>query len=269
MKSKSRSLFCLVLILSIAQISCKQTVTGPTVYVKETVDVTTGLVAHYLLAGTVVDSSGNNYNGVNYGATPIADRIGRENRALSFNGSANYVLCGDILDSVFTKPVAAFTVAGWARTVQFGTRSGGGGLMIGKAGGGDAGPYEWSVTHSDGKLYAAIFCDTLATNYELLSSPMGVGNWFHFAMVFDGTQTEDARLRLYLNGLLVMNGVRTVVGTIGTGLTNSSQNLTIGAGHATRNPLSPNNGYYGALADIRIYNRALTSSQILALYVAY
>jgi hypothetical protein len=257
-----------IAVLSLVLSSCK-TATAPTVYVNDTIDLTTGLVAHYLLAGNAIDSSGNGFNGLNQGAAPTTDEFGRSNRALLFNGYSRYVLCGDILDSVFTKPVASFTVTGWANTIQYGTRSGGGGLMIGKAGGGDAGPYEWTVTHSDAKIYAYVFFDTLALNYEALAAPMGTGTWFHFALVFDGTQPEFGRLQLYLNGLPVRNGERTIIGTIGTAPMNSSQNLTIGAGHATRNPQVPNNCYNGSLSDIRIYNRALTASKILAIYASY
>jgi len=248
-------------------LSCR-TATSPTVFVEETPDISTGLVAHYLMAGNGVHSGGHGFSGLNQGGVSTSDHLGRPNSALSFNGYSSYVLCGDILDSVFAKPVATFTVAGWARTIRDGTQSGGGGLMIGKNGGGDDGPYEWNVTHSDGNIDAFVMFDTLAASYERISSPVGVGNWFHFALVFDGTRFAGSRMDLYINGLLARVMTKALAGTSGTGTMNSSQNLTIGAGHAARNPQVPNNCYDGSLSDIRIYNRALTAPEILAVYAS-
>ena len=254
--------------LSLCSISCtkKETVAGPTIYLPAPEDISSGLQLYLPLAGNAIDSSGHSLNGTTFNTIPVADRLGNPNSALSFNGLTSFVQMGDILDAVFCKPIAQFTVVGWARTVNYGTSYGGGGMMIGKAGGGNAGPYEWVISHVDGAIVAAVFFDTLSSNYVRLDYPMATSVWFQFTMVFDGSQTASARLKLFVNGHDFNEATQRVVGTIGTAPVNSSQHLTIGSGHPAGMPNTPNNLYNGTLAEIRIYNRALTPAQILFLY---
>ena len=77
---------------------------------------TNGLAAYYPFNGNARDESGNGRDCIVNGATFTTDRFRKTNAALHFDGSTNYVLVGDILDSVFCAPVAKFTVAGWANT---------------------------------------------------------------------------------------------------------------------------------------------------------
>src|SRR5208283_222709 len=109
---------------------------------------TNGLVAWYPFNGNANDSSGNGYNGTVVGATFTADRFGKANSAYSFNlnGTSSVIYFGNILDSVFTAPIATFSVAGWANTQSYKTLQQDGGYMLGKNGGG-AGPYQWGIGH--------------------------------------------------------------------------------------------------------------------------
>ena len=52
---------------------------------------TSGLVGYWPFNGNANDASGNNLNGIVYGATLTADRFGNPNSAYSFNGSSNYI----------------------------------------------------------------------------------------------------------------------------------------------------------------------------------
>jgi hypothetical protein len=227
-----------------------------------------GLVAYYPFKGNTDDKSGQGHNGTVVGATLTKDRFGNDNGAYSFNGVTNYVRCGDILDDVFCAPVAKFTVAGWARTRTMGTFTGGGGLIVGKNGGGTNGPFQWNVNHSDGLVYAAVMTDPLAQNYVAVTSPMPANQWFHFVLIFDGSLPKDQRLQLYVNGVSVNTRVFADVGTFGTSTTNTAQELTIGSGHRANAPQSPNNCYDGDIDEIRIYNRALLPAEQLQLYTA-
>lgn len=248
--------------------SCRntETVAGPTVYVTETVDLSSGLVLYYPLAGNVIDSSGSGLNGVEQNIIYGPDRFGTSNSAAAFNGTSSFIRAGDVLDTVFCKPVARFTVAGWAYTIQPGSSTSGGGMIIGKNGGGLNGPYEFSITHLENNIVADIFFDTLATNYVRLTYPMISRSWFHFALVFDGSLDPTIRAKIYINGLELAGSTRIVTGSIGTGCTNSSQHLTIGSGHPQGNPTMPESQYNGVISDIRIYNRPLPPSEIVALY---
>ncbi len=262
---KNKHAFATTMILLLLT-SCKTTTTtGPTL-LANTVDLATGLVAHYSLAGNGVDSSGGGFNGVNLGAAAATDRFGHPSSALRFNGSTSYVLCDNILNDVFCAPIAKFTVAGWARATVMGSFASGKGYIIGKNAGGNLGPYMWGVGHYDGLVYATIFSDTAANNFIGLTSPMGVNEWFHFAMVFDGSLPELERLKLYVDGTSYNATVFRHVGTLSTTTTPSQQHLTIGASHAANAPLAPANFFTGDIDDIRIYNRAFTQAEVQALY---
>lgn len=54
-------------------------------------DITKGLIAYYPLNGNAKDLSGNGYDGEVYGATPTTDYLGKNNNAMLFNGSNNYI----------------------------------------------------------------------------------------------------------------------------------------------------------------------------------
>ena len=227
-----------------------------------------GLVAYYRLNGNGEDKSGKDHNGTVVDAASTFDRFGKENSALSFNGSTSYVRCGDILDDVFCYPIAKFSIAGWAKTRTMGTFAHGGGLIIGKSAGGTYGPYQWGVTHVDGIVYAAVMSDPTAQNYIGVSSPMPANQWFHFVLVFDGSLPESDRIQLYVNGESVNSKIFQRVGNLGTSTTNSQQEVTIGAGHAAGYPQIPNNCYDGIVDEIRIYDRALTFAEQHDLFVA-
>ena len=225
-----------------------------------------GLVAYYPLDGNANDSTGDGFNGTITGAVPTADRFGVVNSAYSFNGSNTMINLGDILDSIFTAPVAKFTVTGWAMTRTYGTISGGGGYIVGKnAGGGSQGGAQWSVTHNDIGLTAYVFSDTLALNYIAIKSPQVAGEWFHFALVFDGSLPQLQRVKLYVNGSTAYSSVYQHVGTLGTSTSASTQPIYLGATTQHGQMSIPTNCYDGDIDDIRIYSGALDSASIQVL----
>jgi hypothetical protein len=226
-----------------------------------------GLVAWYPLNGNANDASGHGFNGVVHGATLVADRFGNPNSAYSFNGWSDYINCGNILDSIFCAPVAKFSVSGWANTRSPGSQSGGGGCIVTKSGGGDAGPYQWSITHYVGDVvYGAVFSEPTGTNQILEKSngPAPLNQWFHFVYIFDGSLPESDRLRIYVNGSRANEQMVLHRGTISTTTTETPASLCIGS---TMNlPALPGNFYNGTVDNVRIYNRALNSAEIQALY---
>jgi hypothetical protein len=225
-----------------------------------------GLVAHYQFDGNAVDLSGHGYSGTVIGADPAEDRFGKAKSAYRFTGFGTYIRFGNILENVFCAPVAKFSVTGWAYTRRMGSRSGGGGLMIGKAAGGTYGPYQWCISHVDGQIYAQVFFDTTENNYLTLTNSVGTNQWFHFALVFDGSEGANSRLRLYVDGQNFNVSALKVVGTIGRTTRHSEQEVTMGAGHRANVPQIPNNLYDGDLDDLRIYNRPLSQPEAQALY---
>lgn len=84
------------------------------------------------------------------------------------------------------------------------------------------------------------------------------GKWYHVAVVYDGTQSTN-NLQLYING--TPDKFTTITPT--TVARNATANLHIGAFDT-----SDTAGFNGLIDEVRIYNTALTLSQIQDLYAA-
>ena len=226
---------------------------------------TNGLAVYYPFNGNTNDASGNGRDCIVNGATFATDRFKVANRALHFDGFTNYVLVGKILDSVFCAPVAKFTIAGWANTEMLPYYQGGD-AIIAKAAGGTLGPYQWAVSHDiDGRLKGFVSSDSEANDYiEKRSVALSLGRWFHFALIFDGSLDSVNRVQFYVNDQA--GAVSRTLGVLGTSTKQTEQWITIGASHHASNPLYPGNLYRGSIDDIRIYSRALNSSEIDQLF---
>jgi hypothetical protein len=222
-----------------------------------------GPVANYPFDSSMHDRRGSGPDGIPYEVTWVPDRFNNPNAALWFNGTSSYVRLGNALDWLFSASVAKFSVTGWAKTEQYPGYQGGG-VIVAKAAGGAAGPYQWSVTHDhDGKLKGFVASKLDASAYlEKQSSIIPLGRWFHFALVFDGSLAETERVQLYVDG--VAGAPSRHVGVMGVTTMPSDQEITVGATHHAGNPLSPDNFYAGAIDDIHIYGRALSQAEIQA-----
>jgi hypothetical protein len=223
-----------------------------------------GLVAYYPFDGNVADSSGNGYNGTIFYATPTQNRFGVDNNSYSFDGLNDAIQFGDVLDEVFSAPIAKFSVSGWALVRSNKQYSS---FIIGKNAGSTDGPYQWNLSYLNGYVQGAVFSDTAAKNYILLRNPAALNHWFHFVLVFDGSLPELQRIKLYVNGSSTGTTVAAHVGTLGTTTINSQQILTVGATRAS-NVTIWNDFLDGNVDDIRIYNRVLSDTEIVNLYLA-
>jgi hypothetical protein len=216
-----------------------------------------GLVAHYRFdegsGTTATDSAGTNTGTLTNGPTFTTGKVG--SGALSFDGVNDYVKVGDVgaVDGLqkmsvaywvnpgalklrayhVTKANAAATVFGWAvhatddtNDIRFQTRS-------------DAG--------------------AVADGYTT-GSFLTANSWTHVAVVFDGSQSDNAsKLKIYING---SEKVLNFTGTLPSTLPDTAFNLVFGWEHNTASGLS----FPGQLDDIRIYNRTLSSSEVLDAY---
>jgi len=207
---------------------------------------TNGLVAYYPFNGNANDESGNGNNGTVNGATMTADRKGNVNKAYSFDGSNSIVLNQPFLTGVFSLSI-------WVKIT-------------------DLQPGVWGAIFSNGILhgYGNGFNAWLSNKNENIyfnKFPNGTStgpskavnindNLFHnFIFVWDGL-TGLSSAKIYHNGSLLATGEVTST-TI-----NSTWNLTFGFSKD-----SGLNFYFkGMLDDIRLYNRALTETEIQQLY---
>jgi Concanavalin A-like lectin/glucanases superfamily/Secretion system C-terminal sorting domain/PQQ-like domain/PKD domain len=224
---------------------------------------TNSLAAYYPFNGNANDASGNGHNAAFIYATPTFDRFGKDSSAYSFNGIDNYIDFGDILDDVFCKDTAQFSISGWAKTKIMGNVYGEGNLIIGKTAGG-SGPYQWSISHNSGMLFGGIFSDSTVNNYQAKYISIGTNQWFHFVLIFDGKQSVDNRIRVFVNNISDMH-YWSGSGTLGTTTRNTSLHLYVG-GQNYYSQIPTQSLYNGDVDDIRIYSKVLTNEEISALY---
>ena len=195
-------------------------------------DEASGSVAH--------DTSGSGYNGTVIGATWTTGKI---NGGLSFNGTTNTVVTPGIALG------SAFSVSAWANPAV--TPQGGytriletqynGGLYLGVDGSGTK--YKFIVntaagaTANCGSAYGCAEGGTISSGWHLVTA------------TYDGTTAK-----LYVDGALVGSDTFTTPG-------NTNYPLYVARYYGGNS-----NGWNGVLDDVRLYNRALTATEVATLY---
>jgi large repetitive protein len=202
-----------------------------------------GLVGWWRLdeasGSTAVDSSSLGNNGTLQGSPT---RITRGNgKALELSGTAQYVTVPDHASLDIT---GAITLAAWVRLDVLATT-----YVIKKAAQDVTNGYELGLA-STGRPFLrfnqAASLDTYRVNATTILPTNGT--WAHVAGTYDGTT-----MRVYVNA--------TQEGTLTTSPTITTNNIALGLG-AEGGGFRPLDG---AIDDLRIYNRALSATEITAL----
>jgi len=205
-----------------------------------------GLVAYYPFNGNANDVSGNGNNGTVFEAALSADRFGLASSAYVFDGVNDQIV---ISHSASISPTTQVTVSGWIRPlanednkhvvskgshVNYFSRS-----------------YSLQGPWSDGKWRAALSTGT--GEVVVASSAAAVlGQWSHVLMSYDG-----ATVNLYIDGQL--SATQAAAGQI----TQTTEELFLGS----HKFYAPSDYWFnGGLDDVRIYNRALSATEVTQLY---
>jgi len=203
-------------------------------------DLNSGLVAWYPFDGNASDISGNGKHGTVHGATLATDRHGQANKAYSF-GQQEYISTTSQIKGINN---GSQTISGWFYKLTgsgwniFGSDSYSAGqfhLIV--SGGGTqltfGGSY-FGGTNGDGPNSTNVFV------------PDG---WNHVSVVGVGNSFS-----VFLSGQLVIsNAIRKAW---------NNSNLNFGRQYAT----AAYGRYSGSIDDVRVYNRALSTAEVLALY---
>jgi concanavalin A-like lectin/glucanase superfamily protein/LysM domain-containing protein len=201
---------------------------------------------------TVIDSSGNGYNGTPHNnpapSTDVPSTITfSDPESLSFNGTDQYVSVPD--NSAFAMTSATFSV--W---VKFNSLSNDMEMIAKRSDDGvqwqfgySGGTNEFKVTLANDGAYGC--CD----DFRWSPSPsITTGVWYNIAVSINGS---TKKLRWYQNGIFKQQDSIPANDNLGTQL--STAQLTLGAtSNGTAEFLD------GYLDDVRIYNTALTDSDI-------
>jgi hypothetical protein len=217
-----------------------------------------GLVAYYPFNGNANDESGNGNHGTVIEATLVADKCGKKNQAYNFPESDDHIEIGDVeaLDGI-----PQLTGIAWIKPYSVHASA----TLISKR-------------HSCSKLYAGFLMQL--SNSELTffisdssdtrlvvkttSSPMSIDSWQLVAFVFDGSQADVAdKMKIYYNGTKQPTSFSGGFNYphIQTASTKSSLRIAT-AIHSD----CAHEDFNGKMDDIRLYNRALSESEIQQLY---
>jgi len=191
---------------------------------------------------TAADSSGNGNTGNVNGASWVDGKYGK---ALSFDGVNDYV---EVKDSNSLDITGNITIAAWVYPLNV---TGETGYILNK-GPGNAGI--WLQVSYGGyvKFAARNSADTGWVYLTDDTTPLSTNNWHHVAAIYDRSY-----IRIYVNGREVKNKA------ISDQLLTYTQPLEIGRRIAC--PYCFN----GAIDEVRIYNKALSSDEVLNLYRAF
>jgi pimeloyl-ACP methyl ester carboxylesterase len=204
-----------------------------------------GLVAYYPFNGNANDASGNGHNGVNIGGQLCPDRFGNPSSAILFNGT-DYIVVQDFTSIDLT---SGFTFSAWVSPSSFAVALTRGVISQPRAITGTGYRLGFMNDHADVGLMASWDYPFDATETQVEET----NTWIHIVATMN-----SSNVLLYVNGAckatITQNGWPYLHGPyplyIGTeGIINEGDR-----------------SFRGAVDDVRIYNRALSASEIQQLY---
>jgi hypothetical protein len=201
-----------------------------------------GLVSWWRAESNTLDAIGGNNGFLINNATYAPGEVGQ---AFALNGTSDAI---EFLDAASLRP-ASLTLEAWVMFLS----SGGTQMIFAKDVSGNADSF--AVWLQSGSLYGHVSAVNGTTT--TISTPFtpNLGQWYHVAFAFDDSTKQQV---LYLNGVAVAFGISNV--SVGY------DNHPVYLGAAAYSSLV--DFLYGRIDEAAIYNRALGSSEIAALYNA-
>jgi hypothetical protein len=208
-------------------------------------NLTDGLVAWWKFDGNTNDSSGNNLNGSNQGASLTTDKNGESGKAYSFNNSHISVAHSNLLN--FTD---SFSISLWVFSTNYITNDWQEFLMKGSVNNLYR-QYHIRPNKDSGKL-AFIFYQSGTAFSSTSNTALENNKWSHVV----GT-LSNSQVNLYINGLKDSSRQFNNFSSV----TSTTYSLSVGR-------LGTYGGYYfnGKIDEVRMYDRALSASDVQALY---
>lgn len=213
--------------------------------------LTNGLIAYYPFNGDAIDGTGNGHDGVVVNATLIADRFGNPASAYGFDGATTMIV---VTNSSDLQPFGDFTVSVWAWVPQVPDSF----SMIfckHKDWGNDSG-WIMDVMPPSGGLPLQF---QSAPYFDIYSPQTTIpfGQWFQAVFTY---KRESGVCSFYINGKLTDRRKRSY------NTTPDSNPFIMGAQPTWQTESGYNYFFSGGLDDVRIYNRALSGSDVASLF---
>ncbi len=208
---------------------------------------TNGLVAYYPFNGNANDESTNSNNGTVNGATLTTDRFGNSNGAYSFDGIDDKI----IIQNAEIQNSFPMTISLWFKTSESFSKNH---SIIGK--------YECKsyngysiLINSQGTASSYYYNNTSNNVTSNTSIKINDGEWHSLVTVYDETG-----LKYYIDDSLVVeskfNGIAQKITT----------NTDLSFGFYPKGICESDKYIKGSIDDVAIYNRALTPTEVSALY---
>jgi Concanavalin A-like lectin/glucanases superfamily len=200
-------------------------------------------------------TSGDNLTGANI---TWASVTGFPGTVPVFNGSSTFATGTNNTNTNFdgTTP---FSVSGWALITGF---EGDGGTLIGNLTGGNQTGWEFGF-NSAGGLFGLLLINNVGSGnfvQSAVSARPSTGAIHHFVATYNGNQNASG-LTYYIDGV-----AQSSVTVFTNGLTASIANSSpVSVGERVSNSTD---FFNGSMADVRIYNVELTSTQVSAIFTA-
>jgi regulation of enolase protein 1 (concanavalin A-like superfamily) len=219
--------------------------TAPTV-VTPTNPGTTNLMACFTMEGEVRDTTGHGYTGTLYSTTFINSTAGF-GKALQFNGTTSYVDMTSTISSGLLKNLTNSTFAVW---VNYPATANSYGRV-----------FDFGISSSSSFVYLAAQDGTRTPRFGIRTATLterratgprpAAAGWHHLAVVIDASTATPTEC-VYLDG-----EAGTAANSIAPKDMGDTTNNWLGRSQYTTDPY-----FLGAIDDLRIYNRALTSGEI-------
>jgi Concanavalin A-like lectin/glucanases superfamily len=151
-----------------------------------------------------------------------------------------------------------WTVSAWVNFAALPSTAGTWDYLIDRAGAANKSDYSIDIANIGGVITIETGFDGAGSTYAQYSGTVNTGTWYLLTGVYDATA---AKVDLYENGFLVASQpTGSYTPTYGSGY-----DVGVGAG-----VYSGAGGYFlsGTLDDARVYNRALSASEVRDLYLA-
>jgi len=206
-----------------------------------------GLVAYYPFTGNANDASGHGHDGTVLGAQLTSDRFGHANSAYRFDGLNDYIRIADHED--FT--VSDVSLCAWIKTSD---KSDMKHILSCWAYG--VSPQWYNLWLISGEGTVRVGMDKggyFDVNRATGTSDTANGDWHFVVAVRD---TANSELKVYVDGVL-----ETTVYGVFSDVLNPRADFWIGGQSGW-----PSRYFNGIIDDVRIYNRAITTDEIAALY---
>lgn len=210
-------------------------------------DLNDGLVGWYPFNGNASDASGNGNDCTVMGASLTKDRYGVENNAYKFDGD-DWIESKNIVP---TYNVVSFVA--WFKATDVRGNKSGAIVSLPRAPGGTG--TRLGFHYPNKSIGGGFNPPNIVIDHRHTTEPLKLEQWYHGAVTNSGRE-----LRLYLNGNLCASkkyDERSL---------SSSQNLLIGKELHEKAGISGMRFFNGSIDDVRIYNRTLSDSEILAIY---